>query len=71
MTMTQTSSAKVEWNPDKKHWQVVIQAGAEVIRRQCAKTPPDAGDPELRALAIKTARDEGYTLDEAQVSIAH
>jgi aspartate/methionine/tyrosine aminotransferase len=70
MTMTQTSSAKVEWNPDKKHWQVVIQAGAEVIRRQCAKTPPDAGDPELRALALKTARDEGYTLDEAQVSIA-
>ena len=45
--MTQTGSAKVEWNPEKKHWQVVIQVGAEVIRRQCAKTPPDAGDPEL------------------------
>jgi hypothetical protein len=68
--MTQTGSAKVEWNPEKKHWQVVIQAGAEVIRRQCAKTPQDAGDADLRALALQTARDEGYTLDEANVSIA-
>ena len=67
--MTQTGEAKVEWNPEKKHWQVVIQVGAEVIRRQCAKTPPDAGDAELRTLAIQTALDEGYTLDEAQVSI--
>ena len=69
--MTQTGTATVEWNPEKKHWQVVIQAGAEVIRRQCAKTAPDAGDAELRALALQTARDEGYTLDEAHVSIVH
>ena len=68
--MTQTGSAKVEWNPEKKHWQVVIQVGAEVIRRQCAKTPPAAGDAELRTLAIETARDEGYALEEAQISIA-
>ena len=67
--MTQKGSAKVDWNPSKKHWQVEIQVGAEVIRRQCAKTPPEAGDAELRTLAIQTARDEGYTLDEAQVSI--
>ena len=69
--MTQTSEAKVEWNPEKKHWQVVIQVGAEVIRRQCAKTPRGTSDPELRTLAIQTARDEGYTLDEAHVSIVH
>ena len=69
--MTQTGSAKVEWNREKKSWQVAIQVGAEVIRRQCAKTPPGAGDPELRSLAIETARDEGYTLDEAHVSIVH
>ena len=68
--MTQTGSAKVEWNSEKKHWQVVIQAGAEVVRRQCAKTPQDADDAALRALAIQMAGDEGYTLDEAQVSIA-
>ena len=69
--MTQTGSAKVEWNPEKKHWQVVIQVGAEVIRRQCSKTPPNAGDPELRTLAVQTARYEGYTLYETNVSIAH
>jgi len=68
--MTQTGSAKVEWNPEKKQWQVVIQVGSEVIRRQCAKTAPDAGDAELRTLAIETARDEGYVLDEAHISIA-
>ena len=69
--MTQTGSAKVEWNTEKKHWQVVIQVGAEVIRRQCARTAQSAGDPELKTLAIQTARDEGYTLDEAHVSIVH
>ena len=67
--MTQTGEAKVEWNPEKKHWQVVIQAGAEVIRRQFAKTGQDAGDAELRTLALQTARDEGYTMEEAQVLI--
>jgi hypothetical protein len=69
--MTLTGSAKVEWNREKKHWQVVIQVGAEVIRRQCAKTAPEASDAELRTLAIQTARDEGYALDEALVSIVH
>src|ERR1019366_9209832 len=68
-TMTQTGEAKVEWNPEKKHWQVVIQAGAEVIRRQRAKPPQDAGDAELRTRAIPRARGEGYTMEEAQVSI--
>ena len=53
--MTQTSSAKVEWNPEKKHWQVVIQVGAEVIRRQCDKTPHDAGD---RFLFIKRGNND-------------
>jgi hypothetical protein len=67
--MTQTSTATVEWNPEKRHWQVVIQVGAETLRRQCAETPPGAGDAELRTLAIETARDEGYTLDEAHVAI--
>jgi len=67
--MTQTGSAKVEWNPEKKHWQVLIQVGAEVIRRHFTKIPAGAGDQELRTLAIETARDEGYVLDEAHVSV--
>ncbi len=69
--MIQAADAKVEWNADKKHWQVVIQAGAEVIRRQCAKTPRDASEEELRELAIRTAKDEGYDLDASHVSIEH
>ena len=69
--MTQTGSAKVEWNAEKKHWQVVIQVGAEVIRRQCEKTQQSAGETELRNLAIQTARDEGYALEESQVTIVH
>ncbi|MEO8597426.1 MAG: hypothetical protein ABI759_29180 [Candidatus Solibacter sp.] len=67
--MTQTASAKVEWNAAKKHWQVVIQAGAEVIRRQCDQTPQSASEADLRSLALQTARDEGYALDEAHVTI--
>ena len=68
--MIQTAEAKVAWNAEKKHWQVVIQAGAEVIRRQCAETPRDAGDEELRQLAMRTAKDEGYDLDATHVSVA-
>lgn len=67
--MIKANDAKVEWNDEKKHWQVVIQVGAEVIRRQCQKTPRDAGEADLRNLAISTARDEGYDLDPARVSI--
>ncbi len=68
--MMQASEARVEWNPGKKHWQVVIHVGAEVIRRQCVKTPRDADDSTLRELAVATARDEGYALDAARVTIA-
>ena len=67
--ITLSGSATVEWNAEKNHWQVAIQVGAEVVRRQWAKTANTADDAELRALAIQTARDEGYTLDEAHVSI--
>jgi hypothetical protein len=67
--MIKANDAKVEWNPEKKHWQVVIHMGAEVIRRQCDKTPRDAAESALRELAIRTARDEGYDLDPSRVSI--
>jgi hypothetical protein len=43
--------------------------GAEVIRRQCAKTPHEASAEELRELAIRTAKDEGYELDASHVAI--
>ena len=69
--MIQAAEAKVQWNAEKKHWQVVIQAGAEVIRRQCADTPREASEEQLRQLAVQTAKDEGYNLDASHVSIAN
>jgi hypothetical protein len=67
--MIQANEAQVVWNAEKKHWQVVIHVGAEVIRRQCAKTPREVAEPALRDLAVTTARDEGYALDPTRVSI--
>lgn len=67
--MIRANEAKVEWNSAKKHWQVVIQVGAEVIRRTCPKSPQEAAEADLRAVAVQTAHDEGYDLDEAHVSI--
>ncbi len=67
--MVSATEAKVAWNPDKKHWQVVIQVGAEVIRRSCPKQAHDAGDEALRAVALETAKDEGYDLDAGHVEI--
>ena len=66
--MMVATAAKVEWNAQKKHWQVVIQVGAEVIRRTCPN-PRDAADADLHDVAIQTARDEGYELDAGHVSI--
>jgi hypothetical protein len=68
--MIKANDAKVEWNADKKRWQVVIHMGAEVIRRQCEKTPRDASESALRELAVATAKDEGYELDPARVSVS-
>jgi hypothetical protein len=63
------NEAKVEWNAAKKHWQVVIQVGAEVIRRPCPKNPREAADADLRSVAVETAKDEGYDLEPAAVAI--
>jgi hypothetical protein len=67
--MIRANEAKVEWNAAKNQWQVIIQVGAEVIRRPCPKNPQDAADADLRAIAVETAHDEGYEVDEGQISI--
>ena len=63
------NEAKVEWNAAKKQWQVVIQVGAEVIRRPCPKESHDAAEAELRSVAVQTAKDEGYDVDAANVAV--
>ena len=47
-------------------WLIRIQVGEEVIRRHC-DNPADAGESTMRAAALKTAADEGYTIDPASI----
>jgi hypothetical protein len=67
--MIKATDAKVEWNPEKKHWQVIIHVGAEAVRRQCANTPREATEDQLREIAIATAKDEGYDLGPDRVTV--
>ncbi len=66
--MLKADEAKVEWDAAKKQWHVVIQVGAEVIKRWAGKARQD-GDEALKSLAVQTAKDEGYELDPAKVSV--
>jgi hypothetical protein len=67
-TMLKATSAKVDWNPEKKQWHVEISIGAEVIKRW-VKNPHETGDDSLRSLALETAKDEGYELDAGHVTV--
>jgi hypothetical protein len=68
--MLRADSAKIDWDPSKKHWQVQIHVGAEVIKRSFPKLPESADEESLRSAAIATAKDEGYDLDPSRVQIA-
>jgi hypothetical protein len=61
-------SVEVSWDADKSNWLVRIITGEEVIRRHC-KAPKDSDEQTLRSLGQKTAQDEGYESEAAQVSI--
>ena len=65
--MMHADSAKVAWNAQKKHWEVHILVGAEVIKRPIPKNI--SGEEALRTQAVSTARDEGYDVDAGKVSI--
>jgi hypothetical protein len=66
--MLKANEAKIEWSAEKKQWHVVIQVGAEVIKRWAGKTQ-ETGDEALKSLAVRTAKDEGYELDPERVSV--
>ena len=68
--MLKADKAVVNWEPAKKHWVVRLQSGEEVIKRPAKKTPRDANDDLLRSLAVTTAKDEGFELDAASVTVA-
>jgi hypothetical protein len=62
---------RVEVARDEKanDWLIRITVGEEVIRRHCQE-PKDADEATLRNAAVKTAADEGYTIDPSAVIIA-
>lgn len=67
--MLQADHAKVEWNSGKKHWEVRILVGAEVIKRPIDKHSSDAGEAALKEAAVAIAKDEGYQVRLDQVEV--
>lgn len=69
--MLRANNARVEWNEAHKRWEVHITVGEEVIKRPISKAAAESGDKAaLKELAIQTAKDEGYELDPAAVTVA-
>jgi hypothetical protein len=69
--MLNADSAHVNWDAEKKRWNVRVKVGEEVIRRPISKIPQNAGDEVLRSAAVETAMADGYQVDPAKVDIAH
>ncbi|MGA7241028.1 MAG: hypothetical protein WBY44_35425 [Bryobacteraceae bacterium] len=63
-------NAQVEWDSQKKRWEVHIEIGAEVIKRPLPDHTLESGDDAVRQQAVATANDEGYELDPQTVAIA-
>jgi hypothetical protein len=59
--MARANTAKVEWNAGKKRWEVRIEVGEEVVKRPIPEPTKEQ--------AIAVARDEGYDLDPADITI--
>lgn len=58
---------RVEVSRDEKgSWMIRIQVGEEVVRRRCNE-PKDADEDTLRSVAVKTAADEGYTVEPSSI----
>ena len=60
--------AEVSWDANKSKWLVRIEVGEEVIRRHC-DLPQNANETDLRAAAQTTLKDEGYELDDVNITI--
>ena len=59
---------ELSWDAGESNWQLRIEAGEEIIRRQCA-APKNADEQSLRLAALKTVVDEGYEPDVSQMII--
>ncbi len=69
--MIKADRAQVSWDTQKKKWSVRIQVGEEVVKRSPDKGPArDAGDEQLRSMAVDTAHGDGYEIDPSAVTIS-
>jgi hypothetical protein len=59
---------EASWDPAKSKWLVRIQSGEEVIRRHC-NIARNADEATVRATAERTAKEEGYEFDPANVVV--
>ena len=59
---------RVEVSRDEQgnRWLIRIKVGEEVIRRHCTEAR-DSDEATLRRAAAKTAADEGYTVEPAEI----
>ena len=62
----QADRVEVARDNERNDWLIRIWVGDEVIRRHCHE-PASADQETLRNAALKTAADEGYTLDPLNV----
>lgn len=59
---------EVSRDEQKNKWLIRIQVGEEVIRRHCEEGK-NADEADLRQAAARTAADEGYTVDPADIVV--
>jgi len=67
--LVRATSATIEREPKDKKLHVHIHVGAEVIKRPLPKTAEGAAEDTLRAVAVQTAKDEGYEVDPSKITI--
>jgi len=68
--MLLADAARIEWNADKKRWEVHILVGEEVIKRPISeKHMADSGEAELKREALAIVHDEGYEVDPQKIAI--
>jgi len=59
-------SVEIIRDEKSNRWVIKIQVGEEVIRRPCHE-PQDTDHERLRDIAVKTAADEGYSIDPSSI----